>query len=83
MTAVQKLSDELAFKAQVSALTRDYVCEPHIGMIVEYATFMPRWGWNFDVSHLSSEYRTVAGVSGPLVVVECVKVGSLQPSKKS
>ncbi|GAX78045.1 hypothetical protein CEUSTIGMA_g5487.t1 [Chlamydomonas eustigma] len=49
MTAVQKLSDELAFKAQVSALTRDYVCEPHI------------------------EYRTVAGVSGPLVVVECVK----------
>jgi hypothetical protein len=42
MTAVQKLSDELAFKAQVSALTRDYVCEPHIGMIVEYATFMPR-----------------------------------------
>ena len=23
---------------------------------------------------LSAEYRTVAGVSGPLVVVECVKV---------
>mmetsp|Transcript_29734 Transcript_29734/g.65804 ORF Transcript_29734/g.65804 Transcript_29734/m.65804 type:complete len:504 (+) Transcript_29734:125-1636(+) len=49
MTAVQKLSEELAFKAHVSALNRDYVCEPHL------------------------EYRTVAGVSGPLVVVECVK----------
>jgi hypothetical protein len=24
---------------------------------------------------LATEYRTVAGVSGPLVVVECVKVG--------
>eukprot|EP01025_Chloroclados_australasicus_P008616 TRINITY_DN13115_c0_g1_i6.p1 TRINITY_DN13115_c0_g1~~TRINITY_DN13115_c0_g1_i6.p1 ORF type:complete len:492 (-),score=79.88 TRINITY_DN13115_c0_g1_i6:275-1750(-) len=38
-----------AFKANVEAVTRDYVCEPRI------------------------EYRTVGGVSGPLVVVELVK----------
>eukprot|EP01025_Chloroclados_australasicus_P008614 TRINITY_DN13115_c0_g1_i1.p2 TRINITY_DN13115_c0_g1~~TRINITY_DN13115_c0_g1_i1.p2 ORF type:complete len:519 (-),score=86.59 TRINITY_DN13115_c0_g1_i1:314-1789(-) len=38
-----------AFKANVDAVTRDYVCEPRI------------------------EYRTVGGVSGPLVVVELVK----------
>ena len=25
------LSSELAFKAQVDAASRDYVCEPHIG----------------------------------------------------
>ena len=31
MTAVDKLSDELAFKAHVSAMSRDYICEPHIG----------------------------------------------------
>eukprot|EP01024_Parvocaulis_polyphysoides_P060197 TRINITY_DN653_c0_g2_i3.p1 TRINITY_DN653_c0_g2~~TRINITY_DN653_c0_g2_i3.p1 ORF type:complete len:493 (-),score=128.04 TRINITY_DN653_c0_g2_i3:363-1841(-) len=37
------------FKANVEAVTRDYICEPRI------------------------EYRTVGGVSGPLVVVELVK----------
>lgn len=46
---IDALSSELAFKAHVDAVARDYVCEPHL------------------------EYRTVAGVSGPLVVVECVK----------
>eukprot|EP00879_Flechtneria_rotunda_P002805 GHRR01003016.1.p1 GENE.GHRR01003016.1~~GHRR01003016.1.p1 ORF type:complete len:477 (+),score=137.63 GHRR01003016.1:99-1529(+) len=49
MSAVDKLSAELAFKANIDAVSRDYVCEPHL------------------------EYRTIAGVSGPLVVVECVK----------
>lgn len=49
MSAVDLLTNELAFKAQVSAVSRDYVVEPHL------------------------EYRTVAGVSGPLVVVELVK----------
>jgi hypothetical protein len=29
--AVDKLSAELAFKAQVDAVTRDYICEPHVG----------------------------------------------------
>lgn len=48
-TPLDFLSAELAVKAHVEAVSRDYVCEPHI------------------------EYRTVAGVSGPLVVVECVK----------
>lgn len=43
------LSAELAVKAHVDAVARDYVCQPHL------------------------EYRTVAGVSGPLVVVDCVK----------
>lgn len=47
--AVDKLSKELAFKANVDAVAQDYICEPRI------------------------EYRTVGGVSGPLVVVESVK----------
>jgi hypothetical protein len=29
--AVDKLSAELAFKAQVDAVTRDYICDPHVG----------------------------------------------------
>lgn len=44
-----ELSADLARKAHLDALNRDYVVEPHL------------------------EYRTVAGVSGPLVVVDCVK----------
>eukprot|EP00775_Hariotina_reticulata_P003311 gene3311-3587_t len=48
-SAVDKLAAELAFKANVDAVSRDYVCEPHL------------------------EYRTIAGVSGPLVVAEGVK----------
>lgn len=46
---VDKLSKDLAFKANVDAVSRDYICEPRL------------------------EYRTVGGVSGPLVVVESVK----------
>jgi len=46
---VADLSKEMAHKAHVAALNRDYVVEPHL------------------------EYRTVAGVSGPLVVVDLVK----------
>ncbi|WIA14873.1 hypothetical protein OEZ85_001590 [Tetradesmus obliquus] len=49
MSAVDKLSAELAFKANVDAVARDYVCEPHV------------------------EYRTISGVSGPLVVADGVK----------
>jgi len=49
MAAVDSLTSELAFKANVAAVFRDYICEPHL------------------------EYRTVGGVSGPLVVVESVK----------
>lgn len=33
MTAVDKLSAELAFKANVDAAARDYICEPHVGAI--------------------------------------------------
>lgn len=29
--AVEKLSSELAFKAHVDAINRDYVVEPHLG----------------------------------------------------
>jgi len=47
--AIDLLSDELTVKANISAVTRDYVCDPHL------------------------EYRTIAGVSGPLVAVEGVK----------
>eukprot|EP01026_Neomeris_dumetosa_P045102 TRINITY_DN381_c0_g1_i3.p1 TRINITY_DN381_c0_g1~~TRINITY_DN381_c0_g1_i3.p1 ORF type:complete len:498 (-),score=102.88 TRINITY_DN381_c0_g1_i3:189-1682(-) len=47
--ATDTLGSSAAFKANVEAVTRDYVCEPRI------------------------EYRTVGGVSGPLVVVELVK----------
>eukprot|EP01026_Neomeris_dumetosa_P045100 TRINITY_DN381_c0_g1_i12.p1 TRINITY_DN381_c0_g1~~TRINITY_DN381_c0_g1_i12.p1 ORF type:complete len:498 (-),score=97.71 TRINITY_DN381_c0_g1_i12:189-1682(-) len=47
--ATDVLGSSAAFKANVDAVTRDYVCEPRI------------------------EYRTVGGVSGPLVVVELVK----------
>eukprot|EP00199_Chlamydomonas_sp_CCMP681_P001034 CAMPEP_0119108030 /NCGR_PEP_ID=MMETSP1180-20130426/13097_1 /TAXON_ID=3052 ORGANISM="Chlamydomonas cf sp, Strain CCMP681" /NCGR_SAMPLE_ID=MMETSP1180 /ASSEMBLY_ACC=CAM_ASM_000741 /LENGTH=513 /DNA_ID=CAMNT_0007093597 /DNA_START=64 /DNA_END=1605 /DNA_ORIENTATION=+ len=46
---VDKLSAEMAFKAQVAAATHDYICEPHV------------------------EYRTVGGVTGPLVVVDLVR----------
>ena len=31
MAAVEALSNELAFKAHVDAVNRDYVCEPHLG----------------------------------------------------
>lgn len=31
MSAVDKLSAELAFKANIDAVSRDYVCEPHVG----------------------------------------------------
>jgi hypothetical protein len=31
MAAVDKLSKELAFKANVDAVTRDYICEPRLG----------------------------------------------------
>ncbi|GBF94624.1 vacuolar ATP synthase subunit B, partial [Raphidocelis subcapitata] len=47
--AVDKLSKELAFKANVDAVPQEYKCEPRL------------------------EYRTVGGVSGPLVVVDSVK----------
>lgn len=31
MAAANKLAAELAFKANVDAVSRDYVCEPHLG----------------------------------------------------
>lgn len=31
MSAMDSLSAELAFKANVDAANRDYVCEPHLG----------------------------------------------------
>lgn len=31
MSAVDKLSAELAFKANIDAVARDYICEPHVG----------------------------------------------------
>lgn len=46
---VDGLSSDVALKAHISAVKRDYILEPHI------------------------EYNTIAGVSGPLVLVECVK----------
>lgn len=30
-TEVDKLSAEMAFKANVDAASRDYICEPHLG----------------------------------------------------
>lgn len=30
-SAVDKLSAELAFKANIDAASRDYICEPHVG----------------------------------------------------
>eukprot|EP00803_Ostreobium_quekettii_P002430 evm.model.scf_1672.2 EVM.evm.TU.scf_1672.2 scf_1672:9103-13891(+) len=47
--AVEDLSKEMALKAQIDAMSRDYVCHPHL------------------------VYRTIAGVSGPLVAVDLVK----------
>lgn len=29
--AVEKLSAEMALKAQVAAASRDFICEPHVG----------------------------------------------------
>ena len=31
MAAVDSLTSELAFKANVAAVSRDYICEPHLG----------------------------------------------------
>lgn len=47
--AVDRLSGDLANKAQIDAISRDYILEPRL------------------------DYRTVGGVSGPLVIVESVK----------
>jgi len=47
--AVDQLTSDMALKANIEAMSRDYVCNPHL------------------------EYRTIAGVSGPLVAVDFVK----------
>lgn len=47
--AVDSLSNDLAMKAHIQAVSRDYILEPRL------------------------DYRTVGGVSGPLVIVEAVK----------
>lgn len=49
MAKVAQLSSDMALKANIDAVSRDYIVEPRL------------------------EYKTVGGVSGPLVVVELVK----------
>jgi hypothetical protein len=89
--AAAELSAELARKAHLDALNRDYVVEPHLGECVGPAfvperttrrappsalltpALAPLWHTHKHPHQHTTEYRTVAGVSGPLVVVECVK----------
>lgn len=95
MGPVDTLTSEMAFKAQVDAMARDYVLEPHLGALFD--GLVDKWEfpgqidiWSSHAVHFHSrlmesphsspilvctEYRTVAGVSGPLVVVDFVKVG--------
>ncbi len=94
----ETLSDGDGLKAQVSALTRDYVVEPHIGplplpiahsqvltephrRVLEPVRSPARSPMNARpiLAVCYSEYRTVGGVSGPLVVVEHVKVCGTHP----
>lgn len=91
--AADKLAAELAFKANVDAVSRDYICEPHLGVCVGglYAhgtatkTVICLAAARPDCSSqpltpclalFFAEYRTISGVSGPLVVAEGVKVSS-------
>jgi V-type H+-transporting ATPase subunit B len=76
--SVDLLSKELAFKAHVDAVQRDYVCEPRLGrqprqrsmqyLSTDGCLHNPLLCWL-----LPAEYRTVGGVAGPLVVVDLVK----------
>ena len=71
-------ADQAARKAQIDAVNRDYVLQPRLG-----AESMPVVGHIPFVVHfliflgLSADYRTIGGVSGPLVIVDSVKVCSL------
>ncbi len=97
----ETLSDGDGLKAQVSALTRDYVVEPHIGplplpvphsflllephrRVLDPVRSPARSPMNACpiLAVCCSEYRTVGGVSGPLVVVEHVKVCGTHPPAK-
>jgi hypothetical protein len=61
-SAVDKLSAELAFKANVDAVSRDYVCQPHLGA---YMVLGLLW---IGINQITLDYRSwVMQSTGPLL----------------
>jgi len=61
-SAVDKLSAELAFKANVDAVSRDYVCEPHLGACMILGLL-----W-IGINQITPDYRLwVMQNTGPLL----------------
>lgn len=83
--AVDSLTAELGAKAQVDAANRDYIVEPRLGTgSVTYCLGLEA-PWSLRILSVDAcrhemmnksgaDYNTVGGVSGPLVIVESVKV---------
>lgn len=67
-------ADQAARKAQIDAVNRDYVLQPRLG---KFSTSVARhiaYGPIFSLVLCFADYRTIGGVSGPLVIVDSVKV---------
>ena len=81
--AADGLSADMAHKAHIKALNRDYILEPRLGndlqAIEEQRFAQPHRSCTVNDIFLRdffifADYRTIGGVSGPLVIVESVKV---------
>ena len=81
--AADGLSADMAHKAHIKALNRDYILEPRLGIdfqaIEEHRFAQPYRSCTANDAILRdlficADYRTIGGVSGPLVIVEYVKV---------
>ena len=81
--AADGLSADMAHKAHIKALNRDYILEPRLGNHLQaiqeqrFAQCHPSCTVNDIIMRdffVSADYRTIGGVSGPLVIVEYVKV---------
>ena len=81
--AADGLSADMAHKAHIKALNRDYILEPRLGNHLQalkeqhFAQPHPSCTVNDVVMReffVFADYRTIGGVSGPLVIVEYVKV---------
>lgn len=66
-------ADEAARKAQIDAVNRDYVLQPRLG-IQSYTAYSSDVCTTPQTHFACADYRTIGGVSGPLVIVDSVKV---------
>ena len=81
------LSEQEGKKAQADAISRDYILDPHLGAGGNHTSgaeipFIALLRHDAQIADCHgacccAEYRTVGGVSGPLVIVEHVKVRRL------